>query len=301
MDEVLDCLIVGGGPAGLTAALYLARFRRNVMVADTGASRARWIPRSHNLPGFPQGLHGQELLERLASQARDYGVELALGRVEEITAEAGGSFRARLGETWRIAHTAILATGVVEIVPAIAGMAEAIQRGLVRVCPICDGFEAQGRRIGVLGSGDHAAREALFLRSYSDDVSLVLTQGAALGDEVAALVAELGVKLLHAGLESVTVEADRVSAVCAGGGQAHHFELLYAAFGITPQVKLARALGVELDHQGRVKTNEHQESSVPGLYAAGDVVRGLNQICVAEGEAAVAACAIHNRLERNPA
>lgn len=118
MSAPFDCLIVGGGPAGLTAALYLARFCRRAMVFDTGASRARWIPHSRNLPGFPEGLGGQDLLNRLAAQANGYGVELHKARIEQIEREDGG-FTVRGGgdgERWR-GRTVLVATGVVETVP----------------------------------------------------------------------------------------------------------------------------------------------------------------------------------------
>ena len=184
MDALFDCLIVGGGPAGLTAAIYLARFRRRAVVFDTGASRARWIPCSHNLPGFPEGLGGQDLLDRLTSQAGGYGVELRKARVEQIERD-GKDFVAHSGDERLRARTVLLATGLVETVPPVPGMAEAIRRGLVRVCPVCDGYEAGDRRIGVLGDGDHAAREALFLRTYSVEMTLVLTPEGSVNSDLA--------------------------------------------------------------------------------------------------------------------
>ena len=300
MGETLDTLIVGAGPAGLTAAVYLARFRRRVQVADTGASRAKWIPKSRNLPGYAEGLHGETLLERMRDQVARYGVEVRQARVNRLEAVDGG-FLAEIGEEEVRAAHVLLATGVIETVPAIPGAAEAITRGLMRVCPICDGFETRGKRLAVLGAGDHAAGEALFLRTWAEDVTLVLTPDAELGAERRAALQDLGVKVLHSALESVALGEEEVTAVCTEGGRANHFDLIYAAFGVTPQVKLARSLGAKLDGSGRLITGEHMETSVDGLYAAGDVVRGLNQISVAEGEASVAATAIHNRLPRNPA
>ena len=300
MAEALDTLIVGAGPAGLTAAIYLARFRRRVLVAHTGASRASWIPRSRNLPGYAQGLHGETLLERMTDQAAGYGVEVRHARVSALSKLDDG-FEAEVGGERLAARHVLLATGVVETVPAIPGAAEAITRSLLRVCPICDGFEAQGRRVAVLGSGDHAAGEALFLRTWASDVSLVLTRDAELGEARRQALSTHGVKVFHAALESVSLGEEEVTAVCTEGGRANHFDIIYSAFGVTPQVKLARGLGARLDESGRLVTGEHMETSVDGLYAAGDVVRGLNQISVAEGEAAIAATAIHNRLPRNPA
>jgi thioredoxin reductase (NADPH) len=292
-NDTLDCLIVGGGPAGLTAALYLARFRRRVRIVDSGASRARWIPRSHNLPGFPEGMHGEDLIEALTSQVSAYGVSVEPIFLKDLKPQ-GEAFAATLPDGSAAFATVLLATGVVETVPPNPGMAEAIKQGIVRVCPICDGYEAGGRKVGVLGDGDHAAREALFLRTYARDVTLLLTGDCALDPEVADEIARAGVKVVRADLASVLVRKDGV--IVAGG----EFDLLYSAFGITPQAKLAHALGVALDGDGRIKVGEHQETSVAGVFAAGDVVRGLNQIAVAEGEGAVAASAIHNRLPRNP-
>jgi thioredoxin reductase (NADPH) len=301
MVEPLDTLIVGAGPAGLTAAIYLARFRRQVLVAHTGASRASWIPRSHNLPGYVEGLHGDTLLDRLGRQAGAYGVQMRQARVTDLEHLGQDGFGAEVGGERVEARHVVLATGVVETVPAIPGAAEAITRALMRVCPICDGFEAQGKRVAVLGSGDHAAGEALFLRTWAADVSLVLTRGAELGAQRREALARHGVKVFHAALESVSLGENEVTAICTEGGRPNHFDIIYSAFGVTPQVKLARALGARLDESGRLVTDEHMQTSVDGLYAAGDVVRGLNQISVAEGEAAIAATAIHNRLPRNPA
>ena len=300
MGESIDTLIVGAGPAGLTAAIYLARFRRRVLMADTGDSRAKWIPKSRNLPGYAEGLHGETLLERMREQTARYDVAHRHACVNRLDVGEDGFLAEVGGEEVRAAYV-LLATGVTELVPPIPGAEEAITRGLMRVCPICDGFETRGKRLAVLGSDDHAAGEALFLRTWAHDVSLVLTSDATLSDERREALKRFDVRVFHAALESVSIGEGEVTAVCTEGGQPNHFDLIYAAFGVTPQVKLARALGARLDESGRLVTGEHMETSVDGLYAAGDVVRGLNQISVAEGEAAIAATAIHNRLPRNPA
>ena len=295
--QPLDCLIVGAGPAGLTAAIYLARFRRRIRLIDAGASRASWIPRSHNLPGFPDGIEGDALLQALRDQLAVHGGAVEPGRVEDLR-RSGEGFEALLDGAWIGARTVLLATGVVEIVPPIPHVAEAILRGEVRVCPICDGFEAQERKVAVFGRGEHAAREALFLRTWAEDVSLVLEPHDVLEPQTEQALAASGVALLRSTSDRIRLRPGE-AAIQTVDGSERRFDLAYSAFGVTAQVKLARGLGAEMSADGRLVVDGHQRTSIPGLYAAGDVVRGLNQIAVAEGEAAAAAAAIHNALPRN--
>jgi thioredoxin reductase (NADPH) len=153
--------------------------------------------------------------------------------------------------------------------------------------------------VAVHGDGDHAARECLFLRTYAASVTLVLTPEGEISAESTRALSEAGVAVVRAEAQAILARPDGVS-IGQAEGEPRRFDLLYVAFGVTPQVRLIRNLGVALDEDGRVKVSDRQETSIPGLYAAGDVVRGLNQISVAVGEAAIAATAVHNRLERNP-
>ncbi|MGH7023820.1 MAG: NAD(P)/FAD-dependent oxidoreductase [Caulobacteraceae bacterium] len=300
MREPVDCLIVGAGPAGLTAAIYLARFRRSVLIADCGASRAKRVPRSHNLPGFPKGIRGEDLLDRLSDQAASFEISVRRCQVEDLRRGSSARFEARIDGDWAPARSLILATGVVDTIPVLPAIAEAIDKGVVRICPICDGYEARDGRIGVVGDGDHAAREALFLRTYSRDVELVVTPNAQLSTAMTGALAESHIKANRGELSSVELHGHRVRVALSDEPGPVHFDILYAAFGVTPQTTLAGRLGAELDGEGRLRVGEHQETSIPGLFAAGDVVRGLNQISVAEGEASIAACAVHTGLGRNP-
>jgi thioredoxin reductase (NADPH) len=299
MAEILDCLVIGGGPAGLTAALYLGRFRRSVTVIDKGWSRAEWITLSHNLPGFPEGLSGPELLDRLRTQARRYGALLYEGVVETLAHGTDGLFTAQTADTTLRARTVILATGVVENKPPLAHLADAVKSGRVRTCPICDGYESQGKRVAVLGAGEHAAAEALFLRTYTDRLTLLLPLGAPpLSPKTQQAVDMAGIAVDHLVIGSVVLDEHGVTAIIAEDGRAQTFDVVYSAFGTSPQTALARTLGAMIDAAGRLYVTEHQETSIEGLFAAGDLVRGLNQISVAEGEAAIAATAAHNHLAR---
>lgn len=290
-----EVLIIGAGPAGLTAATYLARFRRRVLVADGGQSRACWIPLSHNMPGFPRGITGDAILKRMTEQAVEYGAEIEAGRVEALARDGDGDgFSARLnGRTVRV-RAVLLATGVVDHHPDLPGVERAIERALVRICPICDGYEAIDKAVAVIGTDDKGAREAAFLRTYSDKVALIHI--GAPGDLTCREELErLGIELVCGSIDDVQLENDRVTAL-SWGGTFRSFDLVYSALGTSPSAELAEGLGATVGEDGRLVTDPHQQTSVRGLYAAGDVVRGLNQIAVATAEAAVAATDIHNRL-----
>ncbi len=154
-----------------------------------------------------------------------------------------------------------------------------------------------GKTVGVIGCGAHGAREARFLTTYSNDVWLIHTGRAS--DLPAAERRRLkaaGVGLIETPIDRVVVDDRRTATLWLGPGEPKAFDALYAGLGVTPRATLATDAGAKLDKSGRLIVGEHQETSVAGLYAAGDVVRGLNQISVAQGEGAIAATDVHNTL-----
>lgn len=303
-DDPLDCVVIGAGPAGLSAAIYLARFRRRFCVIDGGASRAALIPISHNHAGFPEGIAGPVLLERMAAQARKYGADIVPGTVTSLQRNADGTFVMQVDEKPIRARTVLMATGVVDIEPELPNLPQAIRRGLIRHCAICDGYEVIGHRVGVIGRGDSGLREALFLRTYTADITLLsLGQPMGLSDQELRKAQAAGIVLIEAPVASVDVQGDRIGSLTLHGGLCKPFDTLYSIMGDSARSDLAEHVGAKLDDKRCIVTNEHQASSIHGLYAAGDVVRSLDQICVAMGEAAIAATSIHNlllRVDANP-
>lgn len=293
----LDAIIVGGGPAGLTAAIYLGRFRRRFLLIDRGESRLGLIPATHNHPGFPGGVGGEELLARMRTQAAQYG-PLVNASIDEI-GRPDQLFEASLAGTTLRAPYVILATGVADRLPA-ANVEALVRRGLIRLCPICDAYEVIDKVVAIIGAGEHGAREARFLRDYSPHITLLHT--GAPGDLSAPARADLaasGIELIEAALPKIVEAAGGVAVEIAEGRRT--FDTLYSALGMDPRTNLAKALGVLTNEAGCLPVGPHQQTNAEGVYAAGDIVLGLNQISIAQAEGATAATDIHNRLRQNPA
>jgi thioredoxin reductase (NADPH) len=296
--EETDCVVVGAGPAGLTAAIYLARFRRRFVLLDGGEPRAAWIPRSHNHPAFPDGIRGPDLLARMRAQLAEFGgLPLAEAAVD-ISADAAGY---RIATAERTIHTqgVILATGVRDRLPPMPDAVAQVKAGLIRQCPVCDAWEMRGRRIAVIGALPCSVGEALFLRHYTEDITLV-TLGMPFSPPPEVLA-----RIVRAGIAVETRPVRRISAG-QGRGVVFHlsgfgeaaFDVAYSGLGIVPQTGLAARLGVELAADGRIVTDAAQRTSVPMVWAAGDAVTGLNQIAVAMAQAEIAATGFHGELRR---
>jgi thioredoxin reductase (NADPH) len=294
---MLDALIVGAGPAGLTAALYLARYRRRLRLVDAGDSRARYIPVSHNTPGFARGVGGEALLAELREQAARYGARAEAATVRELARAAHGFVATIGGETVQAANV-VLATGVVDTLPALPGVEAAVHAGLVRICPVCDAYETTGKRVAVYGAPDAACAHARYLRTFCTGVTAICDAGQRLPPALRQQMLDAGIEVLE-DVASLAIEDGAVVVTAADGGR-HRFDALYPFLGAAARSELATALGATVDAGGELEVDRHQQTSVPGLYAVGDIVSGLNQISVAVGQAALAATAIHNRLPHNP-
>jgi thioredoxin reductase (NADPH) len=295
-----DCIIIGAGPAGLTAAIYLARFHLGIRLFDCGSSRAAQIPCTRNHAGYPDGISGKNLLARMLEQAEKYGAVREEAEVTGLRMLDNG-FGVRVGEREYAARTVLLATGVVNNRPDIAPALhdEALAQGLLRYCPICDGYEVTDKRIGVIGTGAHGMAEALFLRGYSADVTLIAPEAHDLSDEEVSALDAAGIVRIEGPCGGYVIEGERIALDSADGRL--NFDTLYPALGSVIRSGLAIQVGARADDCGCLEVDDHQRTSVPGLFAAGDVAHGLDQISHAMGEAGVAATTIRNLLaEQHP-
>jgi thioredoxin reductase (NADPH) len=304
MDEpILDCLIIGGGPAGLTAAIYLARFHLDILVVDGGKSRASWIPCTRNVSGFTDGINGEELLQRMRDQACKYGAKIETEFVTKLERDGKtGCFTATWGSGEASARTVLLATGVTNRRPPMDEELhdDALARGLVRYCPICDGYEVTDKRVGVIGSDSHGVAEAVFIRSFTADVTLIAPDKAMrLGADDQKKLKEAGIECVDGPTQAVAITGD---CIVVDTGEGHYtFDSIYPALGSDTHTQLAEMVGADLSSEACIKVDRHQRTSMPGLYAAGDVVIGLDQISHSMGEGGVAATTIRNDLaQREP-
>ena len=289
-----DCIIIGGGPAGLTAAIYLSRYHLNIRLFDCGSSRAALIPCTHNHAGYPEGISGLDLLAAMRAQAEKYGTVREAAKVTSLRPIEGG-FAARIGEREVRARSVLLATGVVNHRPPMPDdLHAALAKGQIRYCPVCDGYEVTDKRVAVYGTGEHGAREALFIRSFTMDVTLIAAERHDLPPEQIGQLDAAGVARIEGPATDWALEKDQILLTVPSGRLA--FDSLYPALGSHIRSELAVEAGARADASGCLEVDDHQRTSLPGLFAAGDVAKGLDQISHAMGEAGVAATTIRNML-----
>lgn len=297
-DHVVDALIVGGGPAGLSAAVYLGRACRSVLVFDCPRpGRSDWAQINHNYLGFPDGVSVDELTERGRRQAECFGTRFSTSRVIDISRD-GELFVARTADETYRGRAVVLASGVTDRWPEFPGYEEYIGRSM-HWCIVCDGFEMQGQRVLVVGNDEHAAEMATQLTRFTERVTLLTND-----DRVA--IPESSLRLLER--YRVPVVADRLvdararergvfASVLLAGGDEIQIDHLFGAQGAAPNTDLARSLGITLNDEGYIKVDTEAKTSVPGVYAAGDVTRLFShQIATAVHEGATAACALNAAL-----
>lgn len=294
-----DIIIVGAGPAGLTAALYAARFRRKTLVIHDAQPRAALIPLSHNVPGHEEGIGGPDLLTRMTRHAESCGAEIVQGRVTDARRDDGLFHLTDTEGVTRTGRSVILATGLRQNEPPLPADVHqaAIDAGVLRYCPICDGFEHQNERIAVLGFDTSGAGEALFLSGYSSDVTLLPRHDVELSSDEQRDLERAGIRILTEAVARFE-PTDRHMLIHLEGGAAEPlaFDVLYPALGSRPRHRLAHRLGLQTNESGKVAAGSPFGTDVPGLYCAGDLVEGLDQISVAMGHGAVAATKAHNWL-----
>jgi len=278
--------IIGGGPSGLSAAIYTARADRRTLVFDSGGGTTRDVDTMENVYGFPDGVTGPELVELGRDHATKFGAEI----VEEEVVHVG-----RAGDAYHVETTVdeyevdgvILATGADYERPAIADVADYEGRG-VSYCVECDAYFYRDSPVAVVGTGNYAAQEALMLLDYTDDVRL-LTNGSAFeaDQHLRERVEDADIPVATDRLDRVVGE-DALEAVHTRDGDRIEVEGLFVALGTAGGTDIAEMLGVPVEN-GDIQTDGDQSTTAERVYAAGDVTGGHQQISTSVGEGARAA------------
>ena len=286
-----DALIIGGGPAGLSAAVYLARSLRAVAVFDCDRpARSDWVQVNHNYFGFPGGISIIELGKRGREQAEQFGARVFLAEVTSL-ARVDGRFEATAdGEVVR-GRAVILATGVRDRWVEFPGYEEFIGRSM-HWCIVCDGYEMRGQRVLIVGDDEHAAAVALQMCRFTDRVTLLIHADAPpIPEPLHAELARSGIRCVTGEIATARArEPGYFEAVVLAGGEEIELDHLFSEQGAEPNVALAQALGMALTDEGYIRVDTEARTSIPLIYAAGDVTRLFShQVVTAAHEGATAA------------
>lgn len=293
-----DCLIVGGGIAGLQAAIQLGRYQYKVLVIDSGDGRSTLCRSYHNILGYPDGVSGEYLRNTGKQQAENYGVEFLLEKVEEIqTSDEGFKLTVHNGDTYR-GKRLLIATGVLDRIPPIPELYPCLGTSLY-VCPDCDGYEAKGKRTIIIGSGKVGANMALTLTFWTSDICYINHEQAPIDTELMKKLQDKNIEYYNQPIGKVLEENGQLKEIELRDGtklQANHG---FIAFGEN-EVKssLAKGLGVELLENKHIVVDPRSKmTSVKHVWAAGDVVAHSEQVTIAMGDGMQAAIWIHKSLQ----
>jgi thioredoxin reductase len=289
-----DVAIIGGGAAGLSAALVLARARRRVRVLDGGAPRN--APAAH-MHGFlsRDGLPPAQLLTTARDEVASYGGEIDRATVVEVGSDQRTGFWLILGNGERVsARRVLVATGLRDELPDIPGLRDRWARDVLH-CPYCHGFEVRDRPLGVLGGSDEAVRYAQIVRQWSDDL-VFFAQQHRLTDEQRAHLAAREIGVVEGPVRRLVIDDDRLTGVEMTDGRIIARAALFVPPRFLPNDHLLLSLGCQRDQSGWVPTDRTGYTGVPGLWAAGNVVNPRAQVITAAGEGSAAAIAINADL-----
>jgi thioredoxin reductase (NADPH) len=288
-------IIIGAGPAGLSAAVYLTRAKRELLVIHSGKSMARWEPKVENYLGFPAGISGTKLLERARRQARRFGAEFLNDVI--VTAHFQGKRFALKGQRrFYSCEKLLLATGVFHVPPDFQGFSSCIGHSIF-FCKDCDGFRVQGKRVAVYGWNNETVRYAVAMLTYACDVC-VLTDGRTptWDEKHRRALATYKIPVFTSKVAGVERKGTRLRAIELRDGKERVIDALFTTRGDIIWNDLGKQLGARLDEVGQIVTDLDMRTSVEGLYAAGCVTPANCQMIIAAGQGATAAQAINRDL-----
>ncbi|MES2176274.1 MAG: NAD(P)/FAD-dependent oxidoreductase [Gemmatimonadota bacterium] len=295
--QVFDVAIVGGGPAGLTASIWLARYLHTVVVVDSGDPR-NWETRGVNgYLGLP-GIKPADLRGRGRDEARADGVELVDAECVRATKHGADDFELCLSAGEKIhAKRLLLAIGLRDVWPDLPGISN-VYGANAHVCPDCDGRECVDKKVVVIGKGRKAVGMALNLTTWTRDI-IICTNGAPADfdrDEYCRKLDALNIPMIESAIKCVQHRGSNVTSIEFEGGMQLDVDKLFFAIGQYPSDDLGSQLGCERDSGGHILVDKGYHTSVPNCFAAGDIIPGAQLAIAAAGDGAIAALFIHKTL-----
>ena len=269
--ETFDSIVVGGGPAGLSAAIYLGRFLRKTVVIDNSSGRSSGRQVNENYFGFPRGVRASHLRQLGYAQAGRFGVRFVEGTV--AAAAVKNDLFVLDGDCgrWR-ARTLVVASGVTDVWPTFPNVERHIGKSLFW-CITCDGFRTRDRKLVLVGADDEAAVTARQFLAYTKDILFIeerVGEESAIGSKQMAAMRKQGIRVVGGRIEKVRGGAGKLTAVEVDS-ERYEADLIFSLLGSIPNSQLAAQLGALLDERGYVNITDEQRTNVPRLYAAGDV------------------------------
>ncbi|MGH9456272.1 MAG: NAD(P)/FAD-dependent oxidoreductase [Thermoanaerobaculia bacterium] len=295
LDIVYDCVIIGGGPAGLTASIFLGRYRRKVLVIDAGEGRNRASRGIHGFLGYHE-ITPAELRARGRREAEGVGVAFLETRASKLE-RCGDYFEVATDRGTARGRRVLLAYGVRDELPDLPRFEEFYGRSVFH-CPDCDGWEVRDRRIGVIGHGKRVAALALELLHWSDDIT-IFTDGEdrSLDAEQISKLAAVGIRIIEDPIEELVGEEGVLEQVRLRSGEGFACDAIFFTLGVDRSCPLAEQAGCEvIERRPDVKVDEHNQTTVEGIYAAGDITAGSQLAIKAAADGAIAAIAINRSL-----
>jgi thioredoxin reductase (NADPH) len=290
-----EVIVVGGGIAGLSAAIYLGRAQRDTLVIDSGHSMAKWEPVVENYLGFPNGVGGEQLLENGRTQARRYQARIVRDTIRSVSFQKSVFVLKGGRKTYRTKKL-LLATGIFHLPPEIPGVKECLGHSMF-FCKDCDGYRVRGKRIAIVGSNNEAVEYALGMLHYSSCV-IVATNGKRpqWDRQHARWLEEYEIPVARKRIRDVAHRKRKVRALGFAAHKSVKIDYLFTTRGDVFYNQLAKELGAKIDSEGQIKIDQCMRTTVPGLYAAGCVTPANCQMIIAAGQGAAAAQAINRDL-----
>ena len=298
-NDTLDVIVAGGSFAGLSAAMQLARARRRVLVVDTGLPRNRFAVASHGFLG-QDGQSPEAILETARAQLLAYPTaELRWEEAEVAALRDDGTFEVALASgTSERARRLVLATGVVDEPPEVPGLRERWGRSVLH-CPYCHGYEVAGRRLGALAVGEASMHQVLLLPDWSGDVTLFTNGTFEPTAEQRARLTARGVRVEPRAVAAIVGEGEALAGVRLDDGEVVALDALFTASRTRLASPLAEQLGCAIDEEmfgPVIRTDERKETTVPGVYAAGDAARVRHNATWASADGVMAGISAHQSL-----